>query len=41
MRAVSYCRITMAIKTASFVGVFVIVVLFAVTLAATGAIWSK
>ncbi len=39
--AVSYRRIAMAIKTASKVGVFCIVVLLIVTLAAAGAIRSE
>ena len=41
MRAVSYHRIVMAIKTASKVGVFVDCCLFAVALGAAGAIWIK
>ena len=38
---VFYWRTVMTIKTASKVGTFLIDVLFAVTLAAAGAIWSK
>ena len=41
MHMVSYRCTKTAIKTTSKVGTFVIVVLFAVSLAATGAIWSK
>ncbi len=41
MHAVLYHRITMAIKMASKVGVFVDCCLFAVALGAAGAIWSK
>ena len=41
MHTVSYRRTTTAIKTASKVGTFVINVLFAVALVATGAIQSK
>ena len=41
IRAVSYRRIAMAIETASKVGVFCIVVLLIVTLAAAGAIRSE
>jgi hypothetical protein len=41
MHAVTYRRIAMAIKTASFVGVFVDCFLLPVALAATGAIQSK
>ena len=41
MNAVQYRRTAPAIKTASKVGTFFIVVLFAVDMAAVGAIWSK
>ncbi len=41
MRTVTYRHIAMAIKTASKVSVFYIVVSFAVALAEAGAIWSK
>ena len=41
MRTVLYRRTTMAIKMASLLGTFLVVVLFAVALAAAGAIWSK
>jgi hypothetical protein len=41
MQAVLYRRTAMAIKIASLFGVFIVVVLFAVALVATGAIWSK
>jgi hypothetical protein len=41
MHAVLYRRTTMAIKMASKVGPFFVVVLFAVALAAAGAIWGK
>jgi hypothetical protein len=41
MHAVLYRRIAMARETASKLGKFFIVVLFAVTLATAGAIWSK
>ncbi len=41
MHTVSYRCIEMAIKMASKVGAFVIIVLFAVTLAAAGVIWSE
>ena len=41
MRAISYPRAATAIETASKVGTFYIIVLFAVALVAAGAIWSK
>ncbi len=41
VRTVTYWRISMAIKMATKVGVFILVVLFAVTLAAAGAIQSN
>jgi hypothetical protein len=41
MRTVLYCLITMAIKTASIVGTFLIDALFAVALAAAGGIQSQ
>ena len=41
MRSVLYCRIAMAIKIASKVGVFCIVVLLIVALVAAGAIQSE
>jgi hypothetical protein len=41
MRAISYRRAATAIETASKVGTFYIIVLFAVALVAAGAIWSK
>ncbi len=41
MHAVWYQRTNMTIETASKVGTFYIVFLFAVAMAAVGAIWSK
>ena len=41
MHAVLFRHTAVAIKIASLFGVFIVVVLFAVALVATGAIWSK
>ncbi len=41
MCTVTYLRIAMATKTASFVGILLIVVCLPVALAAAGAIWSE